>query len=282
MQKIQLDFISTVSRFKESYNSSFSKKLMSLVLAMAMIVTSFSGISHASPNSSNKEVYVDGVKFVVSIVNWEIKVQSVGTKEIAKMQIDKFGNGTIQGVKELSKGEIAQVDINKLDSNNIDVEISSKNKVVTEFKSMSTLKQDVYTGQDVIVGGIIVVSAAVLQALIAAALVITIAGVMCYAVEGVLDDLKRNQKYYYDAQTALNTVVINPIPISLKVASERIKSGLSIYTFNNNLALSAVVSAGLGYVGPENHYEPWKFGKFYDHYHTAGRNGAHAWFGIAR
>ena len=109
-----------------------------------------------------------------------------------------------------------------------------------------------------------------------------IAGVTCYAVDAVISDVRKNSKYYYKAYRRLNTVFINPIAIPEAQASNRIRAGADTYTYTQSLARKIVVSAGLGVVGPENHWAWYKIGSYFSHFHTGNRNGAHSFYGLPK
>lgn len=73
---------------------------------------------------------------------------------------------------------------------------------------------------------------------------------------------------------------INPDDVTRQHAINRIRGGNDVYTYWQADARSIVNAAGRGVIGTENHYAIWKIGDYYDHYHTADRNGAHSIYGL--
>ena len=108
-----------------------------------------------------------------------------------------------------------------------------------------------------------------------------IAGVTCYAVDAVISDVRKNSKYYYKAYRRLNTVFINQL--LYQKLKHLIELGQAlIHTYTQSLARKIVVSAGLGVVGPENHWAWYKIGSYFSHFHTGNRNGAHSFYGLPK
>lgn len=66
------------------------------------------------------------------------------------------------------------------------------------------------------------------------------------------------------------------------LAVSRIVCGSDTYTFTSSQAKGIVKSTGLGVTSSENHWAWYKVGSFFNHYHTANRNGAHSFYGIPK
>lgn len=256
------------------------KKLIAIVLTFTLLMSTV--VVNAEESSiESKSVYVDGVEFIGSVDNFVVTVESVGTSEKAKLVIDRNGNGYIEGVSGLKYKEKIKVDINELSDSKFEAELNEKG-VVKSYKSKEALISDEYKGQ-IAIGGVIVIGAALLEALILLGLVLVIAGVTCYAISEVIEDVKQNNKYYYKAYLQFITVFINPYPITLSTASWRVAQGYSVYTYTDELAQLATLGAGLGIISEsECHGAPLYIGTWLEHYHTANRNGSHIWFGIPK
>ncbi len=253
--------------------------LFTLILAL-FTMSSLSSFAYSSDNNG-KTVFVDGIEYYVSIDNeFTITVETVGLKTNAKLIIDKYGNGSISGIKTQNKGEVYSVTINELSSNSLDMKIKSNGKEIQRFTKPQDLFKDEYIGQSTIVIGGTVLGAKLVQALIASGLILIATGITWVAVKAVADILEDSSTAYFKCKFSLGTLFINPDDITKSHAINRIKGGYDVYTFLQANASSIVVAAGKGIIGPENHYAWWKLGDYYDHYHTADRNGAHSIYGL--
>lgn len=89
----------------------------------------------------------------------------------------------------------------------------------------------------------------------------------------------RKRNSYYRAKYKDGNVYIaySNGSISKRVAANRIKNGLSVYTYKSSNAKEAMNTANRGRTKAEIHLHKGSV-SFY-HYHTARRNGAHMWFG---
>ncbi len=121
-----------------------------------------------------------------------------------------------------------------------------------------------------------------IKALLAAGLIIIGISVTWVAVIAVADILQTNNTGYFQTKFLLGMLFINPDDITRTHAINRIRGGYDVYTFSRIDARSIVVAAGMGIIGPENDYKWYLPGQFYDHYHTANRNGAHSFYGLPR
>lgn len=272
-------------------------KIISFLLIFAMCIN-FTYVSANEAIKEEKIVYVDGVGYSVSIdEDYNITLQSVDSDNEAKMVLDNTLSGDIR-IDNGNGVEKYKIDISELASSDnlddedfeyddIDIEITDQQgNIVEEYDEMDDVILDEYEGQAAIaVGGTIAVGGLV-TALLKLALAVCIAGVVCYAVDAVIDQVKRNRNYCYKAYRALNTVVINPRAISYESAISRIKNGSDVYTYTKGMAKSIMVSTAQGYYGPENHWAWYKFGSFFNHYHLnshkKGKNDAHMFYGLPK
>ena len=272
-------------------------KIISFLLIFAMCIN-FTYVSANEAIKEEKIVYVDGVGYSVSIdEDYNITLQSVDSDNEAKMVLDNTLSGDIR-IDNGNGVEKYKIDISELASSDnlddedfeyddIDIEITDQQgNIVEEYDEMDDVILDEYEGQAAIaVGGTIAVGGLV-TALLKLALAVCIAGVVCYAVDAVIDQVKRNRNYCYKAYRALNTVVINPRAISYKSAVSRIKKGSDVYTYTKGTAKSIMVSTAQGYYGPENHWAWYKIGSFFNHYHLnshkKGKNAAHMFYGLPK
>ena len=260
------------------------------MLALTLIfnlATPASAMSVYAPrNVAHKVVFVDGVSYTIDIdEELNIVVSAKTLTSSGKMVLDKELNGTvvIQSNRKFAKSEYA-VQINNLDAetSSLDVSMTDLKTNIVETMSYSDVIKDQYVGQSAIaVGGVITVGS-LLAALLYSCLAIVIAGVTCYAVDAVISAVKSAQSYYYKAYRRLNTVFINPNPISKTQATNRIRSGADTYTYTSWRAKDIVVNTGLGVTNSENHWAWYKIGSFFNHYHTANRNGAHSFYGLPK
>lgn len=120
-----------------------------------------------------------------------------------------------------------------------------------------------------------------LKILLGLALTVIIGGIVYYAVPRVIEKIKQNSyiSKYYRAYLGSKTIFVALYhSISKTSATNRVASGQNIYTFYSTNARSAVSNTGLGYTHDEAHRKPKQF--TFNHYHTANRNGAHAWYGL--
>lgn len=120
-------------------------KLLAFMLTLALV---FQTLSLASVTNRNiKTVFVDGVKFEATIKDFVITLKSVGLANQVELVVNPDSTGTIKGIYELDQDETAKVLINELDSDYVDVEITSRNRMVKRIQgSLDTLGSS-YEGQ---------------------------------------------------------------------------------------------------------------------------------------
>ncbi|MBM7615492.1 hypothetical protein [Alkaliphilus hydrothermalis] len=266
-------------RFK--MKKDFNKIIVFILVLTLFTMSSLSSFAR-SPKNNGETVFVDGIEYNVRVDNkFNTTVETVGLENKAKLVIDKHGKGTISGVKGQKKGEVYEVIVNELSYEGLDVKVKSNGKEIEKFTKKEDLVKDKYTGQATIVVGGTVLAGSLVQALLAAGLIFIAAGITWVAVTEIADILQNSSSTgYFQCKFSLGMLFINPDDITRTHAVNRIKGGYDVYTYSRSDASGIVVSAGKGIIGPENHYAFWKFGDYYDHYHTGDRNGAHSFYGL--
>lgn len=253
-------------------------KIISIMLICSLVVGSSQKV-HAEENA--KYVFVDGLEYkVVLDENKNIHIACITPGYEGEMAIDENLNGEIS----MNGDEQYEIEVNNLnyDMETVDIVISEDGETVEEYNSFDEVIQDEYCGQMAIAAGGTIAIGGFVTALLYACLAVTVAGVVCYAVDAVIDDVRKKSKYYYKAYRMYNTVFINPNAITRTAAVSRIASGSDTYTFTSSQAKGIVKSTGLGVTSSENHWAWYKIGSFFNHYHTANRNGAHSFYGIPK
>lgn len=258
-------------------------KKLAKIMVLVLITNTIFNVTQVKAQDDNgkKYVYVDGVEYCVYVdEDFNTIVKAVG--EDAELILDKELNGTIS-IQDGKESGTYDIEVSELDveQEEMDITVYKEDIVFENYDDIEEIIPDEYSGQAAIAvaGGTIFVGG-LISALVYALVTVTVAGVVCYAVDAIVKQVKQNQQYYYKAYLKLGTVVINPYAITSTEAKNRIKNGDNTYTYTATLARSIVVATGLGVVGPENHYKWYSLGSFFNHYHTANRNGAHSFYGL--
>lgn len=272
-------------------------KILSVFLVFALCL-SYTNIHVNAATEEKKIVYYDGIGYSVYIDDdYNIILQNIDGDYETEMILDNTLSGSIM-INDGNAVENYNINITELESidnigeedfeyDNIDIEITDEvGNIVEAYDDIDDIIVDEYEGQAAIaIGGTITVSGLV-TVLLKLAIAVCIAGVVCYAVDAVIEQVKNNRNYCYKAYRALNTVVIDPRAISFKSAVSRIKKGVDVYTYTKGTAKSIMVSTAQGYYGPENHWAWYKVGMFFNHYHLnshrKGKNDAHMFYGLPK
>lgn len=262
------------------------KRLLSATLAVVMMSNLVVGqiSASAAENTTIQDVYLDGVAYHFEVdEDWNIIVTAETAESEARMVLDQDLNGTVEIENANAADEEYTVDIKSLNAEEEVFDVA----VVDETNPEETLEleyEDIadsdYSGQVAVTAGGVIVLGGLLEALLYAALAVVIAGVTCIAVVAAVEAVKKASNCYYLAYQVLNSVFINPVPISQGTAVSTLKAGGSVYTFTGTRAYTAVYQTGLGVIGPENSYAWYKIGDYFWHYHPGNRNGAHCWYGL--
>lgn len=261
--------------------------VLTLVLMLNLAAPAYAKGPMTVRSTVSEEVYVDGVAYTVEIdEDLNITVSAKSGLVSGKMVLDKSLKGTIviQGNRSRLMNKEYDVSITDLDAESellkVDL-VDTRTKVKQQMSYTDVVKEE-YVGQAAITAGGVITVGGLLAALLYSCLAIVIAGTVCYAVDAVLSAVKNASSYYYKAYRRLNTVFINPNPISQTHATNRIRSGADTYTYTSWRARTIVANTGLGVTRAENHWEWYKIGSYYWHYHTGNRNGAHSFYGAPR
>lgn len=125
-----------------------------------------------------------------------------------------------------------------------------------------------------------------LYVIVQVVITLVVAGITYHAIASVVEAIKNDrdqarQCYKAHYKRGLTDVYIDySNPISATESVNRVKSGLSFYTFNRTNAQQIVKAAGLGVIGPEIDKNLKSNYLYYYHFHTGNRNGAHGWYGL--
>jgi hypothetical protein len=293
------------------------KKFVSLFLCLTLVfaVAVPRATATIAPSLFSEDIVnVDGVNYSVAMTDdFEIIVAAVGVEGSPIMRLSHDGTARVDfsnangkqdyitlDFKELSIDVLerpllmpkSRSDIRDFGTMNIDVHIKDSRGRTYEYDSDKVAgnihSKDARSAGVLVLGGLGLFGTAMLAdflwALFAAGIVIVVAGMTCYAIEKVIEQLKNNDNRhrYYSATipSQYNTVFVSPIPITRTHAINRIRAGRDTYTFLEDNAYSVVRDVGLGVIGPEIESENSdKIGIFFKHFHTGNRNGAHSFYG---
>ena len=254
------------------------KQLVSLVLAFVLSFSVLQVVYAGNPGKFRDEIYVDGVKYIYEIYPNKVTIQAEGHD--VYVEINNNGKTKIKGkdVKGLKENETYELSIQNLTQELTDITVYKDGIKVKQINNLADLEKDSYFGQaEVVLGGAIGLG---LLVLIIAGVVIVVAGILYVLADAIADAIKKNfPNDYFAAQLITGQVGIDPSGISYAVAVTRISCGLSVYTSTSTKALNAVLGTGLGATSAEIDANKYRGYTYYWHYHTAARNGAHAWYG---
>lgn len=261
-------------------------KYLAFVLAIVMAVTHTQWGSNVTGLVAKVKdvIYIDGTK-----LSYEMEADGVtlsSGKSSLTIQDDHTGTAHI-----VNDDSVEDFELNIVDLSRDAVYVVATNKKTGEQFTIDHLGDEStsYTGQAAIA---LTGSAAIylslqtfLYYMILVGLTIVVAGVVYYAIDKAIVKIRQNKEHsqskYYPAKLSGKMVYIAmKNPISLSQASTRIRRGQDIYTYFSGNAKKAVLGSGLGSWYKSEIDQKRKKGYIYFyHWHTANRNGAHAWFG---
>lgn len=234
-------------------------------------------------------VYIDDVGYKVSY-NFEGKytISVVGNEAVnGTVDFGEHGTAEVTIHNETEETENYLLDIEELNTEEVDVDVYSDGQKVAEYNDVDEIIEDEYVGQAAITATVTVISLkTLLEIIITVAATAVIAAMTCEALSVAYEAIKESKKKqgnYYRAWLSGNDVYIRmDDPIDLDLAVSRISAGFSIYTYTSSQASNVCYLTGLGVTASEiDSKANRKSGHiYYRHYHTANRNGAHAWYGI--
>ena len=270
-----------------------SKKLiviLALILAFTIFITSTNATEIIEDLTGGNKFYIynevityDGIEFSVRISDsGTISIEAEGEYD-GRLTLNSDGTCSAYAYNNENKcKENYVLEISDLSEEKVNVEVWNENgEKVKTYTSYQEIIPDVYTGQASIVIGGGISLLLLLKILLGLALTVIIGGIVYYAVPRVIEKIKQNSyiSKYYRAYLGSKTIFVALYhSISKTSATNRVASGQNIYTFYSTNARSAVSNTGLGYTHDEAHRKPKQF--TFNHYHTANRNGAHAWYGL--
>lgn len=263
------------------------KKYISAILVVCLLCNLCKVNNIFAENTENQSVYVDGIEYNYYIQdNGDIIVRTAEDIEyFAEIIVHCDGQNADATIRNDGKEENYEVEINELNTEEVDVAVINDGEVVKEFNSIDDIYEEEYECQAAATVTVTVLSiATLLEVILEVAAFVTIAGATYYslskAYEAIKEDSKK-KKFIYKATLAKAGVYIDKYnPIDTKAAVARMRSGYSIYTYSGVLAQNITFNTGLGCIEEsEIDSKMVKGCVYYYHWHTANRNGAHAWFG---
>lgn len=262
------------------------KRILALVLIVCM---SFELIGNDCTISANSElaiktVYVDGREYHYYI-DKEGRFHLEDSDNEAELILNSNGEADVTlGGDE----EVYSIDFETLTSSDIEATVYNEDgEVVEEYNDIDDVVEDNYEGQFFIAIPAIVIELLV-EVLVCLAATVVVNGVLRYAASVIVKEVsekKRKQgliyKAYLHSSEPESVYVDVNNTIDATQAKSRIMSGKNIYTYSGTLARQIVISTKLGAtLGEITKKSNMKKGYvYYYHYHTANRNGAHAWYG---
>lgn len=266
------------------------KKGMSLFLTVIILLNATLTSVKANEVETSQKVYVDGVEFSISVNDdMEIVVDGSSGENEAHMLLNSCGEAELDISNEALEEEIEEYElkIDNLEYDDVDVEIYQEEELVEEYLDLDDIVEDEYDGQVSIAltGGAVITVGMVLEALLAAALAVVIAGVLYivitkfYSTVQTASKTKREKakKLYYPAYIWNGKVAIASKAITKSKAISRVKKGQSVYSFSSSMARSIIKQAGYSYfpTGISGEIDKnRKSGNIYlYHYHKANKKG---------
>lgn len=265
------------------------KRIISIFLVSFILVNSIT-VSNVSAKTNDSEiVYVDGIGYTVLYEeNGNITVSSL-SKYKNSGSITIHSDGTAQAeIKNNGSHDRYNLVMNDLNSRKLNVDVyDNNNKHLKKYNNLNELSYDSYSCQStgaVLIEVIIFSLTMLLDVIVSILPYVIVGGIAMYALSKVFEAIKvdsAKKGFYYSAQLIGKDVYVDKYnTISAGEAAGRIAIGLSIYTYEPMSARAVCNASGFGSIpNPEidSYMEPGKI--YYYHYHTANRNGAHAWFG---
>lgn len=263
------------------------KKVLSICLIGGLVLSDIPIQANAETigNETSEIVYVDGnaIKVTVDPISEIITAESVDKKDDTCLVIsEQFGS--MATIYDETEQEYIDYDIDVEDLSYEDVDITvydEEGEIVEDYDDIDDLLDDEYDGQAATATVVTTISvSSLITALLEVAACIAVAGVIYYGAKAAVKAItkKGKKKQYFKAYIYDFNVFINiSNAISRNSAINRIKTKRNVYTYSSSRAKSIVKATGLGCTPKEISDLKGKI-RFY-HYHTAKRNGAHAFFG---
>lgn len=255
-----------------------------LLITCLMLHTTIS--VNAAQKKDESVVYVNGIAFANTVDEaGNVHIESIEKNYGFSMDIHVDGSATATAINEDGDKETYDLVIKTLTPDEIDVDVYNKSGgLVRSYKSIDELTNG-YQGQAMAISASACVFGYGFWVLIKVIAFVVVFGVVCYAATTVYNRLSRmnrdRKNGYYPAYLVGGSVYIALYrKISSSAASNRIRFGQSIYTLYRSNAKSVVKKAYRGVIGPEIDSYRRRGKLYFYHFHTADRNGAHAWYGM--
>lgn len=278
------------------------RKIISLLLCFSLLISCMFPFSMAAFDSDDV-IYTK----TFTLENIEYTLQGYGDgafslttgsgNDMSCLTVDAQGNG-IAEITTDGNTQFLNVDIDDLTPDDVDVTIYDNSTTSQNTAPISITTYHINSPEELYnlshsptqTCSVVAISvwsiSQLIYVIVSVLITLVVAGVTYHAIASVVeaiqkDRIKARQCYRAYYKSGLTDVYIdysNPISATESVA--RVKSGLSFYTFNRTNAYNNVVAAGLGVIGPEIDKNLKSSYLYYYHYHTANRNGAHAWYGL--
>ena len=263
------------------------KKIVSVILVVVLLVvsTDINVLSSDFKEISEDIVYVDGNEIRVSINTEEgyVKAESTSSQDDSYIIIYE-DSGSVINVFDENEMDYVEYDleIKSLTNEDIDITIYDDNgELYDRFDDINDLFKDSYVTQAAVAVVVGITAETLITAILEAAACIVVASCIFYGAKAAVETIKSSKEtrsYYYKAYIYEKNVFINLNNITYNSAVSRIINKRSIYTYTSSMAKSVVLATGLGCTSSEISDLKGKV-RFY-HYHTANRNGAHAFYGL--
>lgn len=265
------------------------KKCLSIILVSCLLMNGLftSEIIAEAQNIGKEEIiYYEGKGYTTTFENngdYTIKSLEDGKNSGSiTLHADGSADAFIKNNLSIEKYKLK---FHEFHNKSINVDVFKNDKKLKNYTSADDLNYDNYAGQTVFYEVLIYSLTLFLYLLLVVMAATVIAGVVYYAVSTVIESVKNrenNGTFYYNALLIGQDVFINFVyPISKDTAVGLIQVGLSIYTYFSTAAQFVVSETSYGCLPYPEIDSIRRLGNiYYFHYHTANRNGAHAWFGF--
>ena len=259
------------------------KKIIATLLVTCLLVNLLhSSTVNAGTENKIEIVYVDGVKYYYYL-DKDNEFHVLDENCEAELVMNTDGEAVIS-----SEDEEMTIEFQTLTRDDIEATVyDDEGEEVKEITDIDEIVDDSYEGQMLVEMSVLsYVASTLVRVLVVLAVTVVIYGALRYAASVIAKEVVENKrkqsliyKAYIDPATDEAVYVDAESPITANQAKHRIMSGNNIYTFSGTSARNIVFATGMGVTEAELTKHRKKGQIYFYHFHTAGRNGAHAWFG---
>jgi len=278
------------------------KKIICFLLTFAMLLNICPTTCYANTTVDEYVVYVDGVEFVFTLnEEFELEMNAETDMSTAYMIVGADGNAEVVISPKLAITDKKYlIDIEEMDSENLDATVYQEDVVVADYECMEDLMTDEYEGQAsfVIGSGVVIAFDLILRALIQLGLLVIIAGIVYIVATTFIQKVKalsaekrrQAQSMYYPAIARGDVVLILPKGMTVASAAKRLRARESVYSFTASMARAAITKASFEYYPANNKGEINSIKRsgymYFYHYHKAVNGNAmhdnsHSFYGNA-